>query len=132
MKIAFIIRGVPGSGKSTVAKHLAGGLGRIVSADHYFEKDGQYRFVREDLGKAHFQCRVAFTEAVADEVPVIVVDNTNIKKRDYEYYEDFGSRHGYTVVTVVMENMDPVICHARNTHAVPLETIQRMTANFER
>ncbi len=132
MKTAYIIRGIPGSGKSAVSKQIAGSAGRIVSADHYFEKDGQYRFVREDLGKAHFKCRVAFTEAIDDEVEVIVVDNTNIKKADYEFYVDYATNRGYAVVTVVVEQMDPQVCFARNTHAVPLEAIQRMASRFER
>jgi predicted kinase len=131
-KTVFIMRGIPGSGKSAVAWRLAGPVGVIASADHYFERSGQYGFVREELGRAHDYCKDEFMGAIEEGRPVVVVDNTNIKKHDYVFYEDYAKDHEYAVVTVVMEEMDPQVCFARNDHAVPLATIERMASQFER
>ena len=43
-KTLYILRGIPGSGKTTHAKRLAGTNGVIISADDYFMRDGEYCF----------------------------------------------------------------------------------------
>lgn len=35
-RIVYIMRGLPGSGKSTMAKNMAGATGSVVSADDFF------------------------------------------------------------------------------------------------
>src|SRR5581483_4813158 len=109
----FIMRGVPGSGKSAVAEHIAGERKAIASADHYFEKKGGYRFAKEQLGKAHDFCRERFLELIKNKERCIVVDNTNVQRRDYLYYERTARQHGYAVVTVVVEELDPAVCYKR-------------------
>ena len=40
-KVLYIVRGIPGSGKSTFAKSLGG---THFEADMFFMKDGEYKF----------------------------------------------------------------------------------------
>jgi predicted kinase len=124
------MRGIPGSGKSGLAELLAGARKAIASADHYFDMKG--KFAPAELGIAHKFCQDQFMKFIATGEPMIVVDNTNIKRRDFEFYTTTAKDNGYAVVTVIAEEMDPKVCFARNQHAVPLATIERMAATFER
>ena len=53
-KFCFIMRGVPGSGKSTVASKIKGENGIIHSTDDYFiDANGEYQFDKTLLAKNH-------------------------------------------------------------------------------
>jgi NEDD4-binding protein 2 len=47
------MRGVPGSGKSTKAKKLAGTDGLIYSTDDFFMKNGEYVYDVKSIGEYH-------------------------------------------------------------------------------
>ena len=51
-----LIRGLPGSGKTTMARVLALVGYEHHEADHYFERDGAYKFDPADLPKVHQAC----------------------------------------------------------------------------
>ena len=53
MKQLILLRGLPGSGKSTFAKSL-GGI--HIEADQYFMQDGEYKFDASQLKHAHNYC----------------------------------------------------------------------------
>ena len=132
MKSAYILRGLPGCGKSTLAKEIANNLDAIVSADYYFMKGGKYVFEPRNLGAAHSACRKAFTEALVKGIHPVVVDNTNIKLADFLWYEQEAIGHGYIAFIVEVHSGDPDEELARrNSHGVPLATITKMRKNFE-
>ena len=56
--VMFLMRGVPGSGKSTIVKHLMKMFhtDSICSADQYFSRNGRYRFDQKQLKQAHEYC----------------------------------------------------------------------------
>jgi predicted kinase len=128
MRVVYIMRGIPGSGKSTLIRYLNFmGTGAVVSADDYFVNDrGEYRFDPTLLGKAHEECKRKFKEACEEEVTNIFVDNTNIKKKDFKPYIQIARNHGYSVVELKLWEEDVEKCFNRNTHGVPKETIARM------
>lgn len=133
-----IMRGVPGSGKSTWAKNLRqvtydqGLLPIIVSADMYFTASGQYMFDPTKLGEAHRWCMSSFINSCNDHMNPIIVDNTNINLEDISPYVAVGEALGYDVEIVQIET-DPEIAAARNTHGVPkakvIEMARRMQVN---
>lgn len=128
MKLVTIMRGIPGSGKSTYTKQFPNAV--ICSADHYFEKDGEYRFDKNKLGVAHHQCKMRFHAALIDGEEHVIVDNTNMTLREMEDYIMEAKFFGYPVEFVEVEC--PVeIAHARNAHGVPLEAVKRMAARFQ-
>ncbi len=55
-KKLYIVRGVPGSGKSTFAKSIAKSW-QIFEADDYFVKNGKYEFNFSHLRDAHDSCK---------------------------------------------------------------------------
>lgn len=128
----YIIRGLPGSGKSTIAQALAGATGVIVSADDFFIENGKYKFDGIKLGKAHESCRLKFVEALEKQISRVVVDNTNITKDWYKFYEDTAKSLGYQVaVLCVHTDLTDAQLAKRNKHGCPEQTIKKMRERFE-
>jgi tRNA uridine 5-carbamoylmethylation protein Kti12 len=147
-KTVVIMRGWPGSGKSTLVERLmsrlcSGHIGTeahdlygvfIASADHFFiDHDGIYRWKRELMKEAHQQCMAKFLQALGGRT-LIFVDNTNIKQKDYNEYVERGIKAGFKVYQAIPETLwmdDLDECYKRNLHGVPRETIERMMGDFE-
>jgi len=136
MKTAFIMRGLPGSGKSCLADLLKGLLMQmpvVVSADHFFtDKDGHYEFDPTKISQAHEQCKERFYEAVEGNINTIIVDNTNVLYNHWIVYADHARANGYQVITCVVEEWDAEKCAKRGSHGVPLEVTKRMAQEFQR
>lgn len=127
MKV-IILRGVPGSGKSTESKKHPDAY--IVSADHYFiGKDGIYRFDMDKIASAHGQCKAKFEVALAEKRPLVIVDNTNTTVKELKFYVETAKSAGY-VVEIVRIDCDPEVAAARNIHGVPKASVLKMAARL--
>jgi predicted kinase len=127
----YIMRGLPGSGKSTKAKELAGSLGQIFSTDEYFMQDGKYRFDASRLPEYHRRNLDDSTMAMRRGTGVVVIDNTNIEPFHFEKYLESGRLYGYQVEFVEFDPTnysDAKIKElaSRNTHQVPESAIRSM------
>lgn len=125
MKNFIILRGVSGSGKTTVASFIEelalGSFGRctIATADDYFMKDGVYKFNKFGLGKAHETCKRKVETAMSFNVPVVVLANTNTTEKDFKPYIELAEKYKYKIISLVVENR-----HGnKNIHDVPEETL---------
>ena len=127
----FIMRGIPGSGKSTLTKDIKNVSlqknyqCRVLSADDFFTfSNGEYDFNPVFLKDAHEDCLRDFCNRITAGYFVIVVDNTNIDPQDFDHYVKIATAFGYKVnivsLFVTPETGD------RNIHKVPPETINRM------
>lgn len=123
MKKLAIMRGIPGSGKSTYAGNVLKDF-RVISADHYFIVDGEYRFNPAKLSEAHKSCMLKFLEAT-ERGENVVVDNTNIGVEELAPYVAVGEAREYEV-SIFEFDVDPVIAAKRNLHKVPEEKIMQM------
>lgn len=132
MKIAYIMRGIPGSGKSTVASELAGESGVIHSTDDFFYDDGGvYRFDPNLLGRNHARNQAAFRESLSLGISPVVCDNTNSQRWEFEPYVELAKEQGYIVAVVSLSHPDPDVAAARNVHGVSAEVIRRMINRWE-
>lgn len=123
MKV-YIMRGLPGSGKTRWVQSRVG-YQTVASADHYFQKDGEYRFDASKLAEAHQECLRAFLRSVEHGALTIIVDNTNIRAWEMSPYIAIAEAFGYDVEIVeVRTSVDT--CIARNAHEVSEETIWKM------
>lgn len=124
MSKVIILRGCSGSGKSTYTRGVPGDK-KVFSADHFFEDGaGVYRFDASKLGEAHGKCLRDYNAAVvAGDPATLIVDNTNPSAVDVAPYASLALAYGreLQVITVLCK---PEIAYARNTHAVPLKTVQ--------
>ena len=132
MKNLYIIRGLPGSGKSTIAKSL-GKSWQIFEADQFFMKNGKYEFDGSKLKDAHDWCKRKVHNAMHPNLvnPLffsnIVISNTFTQEWEMKPYIDLANQYGYTIFTIVVENR-----HGNSSvHNVPEETINKMKNRFE-
>jgi predicted kinase len=131
MKIAYIMRGVPGSGKSTVARQIAGNTGVIHSTDDYFVTNGEYCFDSSKIHEHREATYRAFCESLKDGVEVVICDNTNIHPQHFRCYAKSAEKAGYLVAYVVMPHPDPEIAARRNVHKVSEHAIRRMIQSWK-
>ena len=136
MKELFLLRGLPGAGKSTLAKSLASS-GYHFEADTYFiNKDGEYKFDGSKLKEAHQYCQAAVEEAMSWDQNIeqalksdwrgIVVSNTFTQAWEMQPYYDLAEKYGYRVYSLVVENRHG----GENVHNVPREKIEEMARRF--
>ena len=121
----YIVRGLPGSGKSTFAKSLGG---VHYEADMFFmDENSEYKFDGSKLSDAHNWCRHKVMDAMKDGEPIIVVSNTFTREWEMESYILLGEELGYTTFVAIVENRHG----GKNTHGVPENTIEIMRSRFE-
>ncbi len=129
MKCLTLIRGLPGSGKSSLAELM---LGATVSADDYFVVEGGYNFDPARLGLAHAACQVSTRLELAAGRPVVVA-NTFSQKWEIEPYlviaKTFGAR--LYVADLYDGGLTDLELFERNVHGVPLEVITTMRERWE-
>jgi predicted kinase len=123
MKELFLLRGLPGAGKSTLAKSLGG---KHIEADMYFEFEGKYEFDSSKLKEAHAWCQNAVRIWMINQVPKVVVSNTFTQTWEMDYYFELAKEHGYRVYSLVVENRHG----GENIHNVPKEKIEEMARRF--
>jgi len=139
-----IMRGIPGSGKSTKAKSLVG-EGVIHSTDTLIEATGDYagyfkRMVESkdwsQHGRMHNSNFKNAQTSMLNGVSPVVVDNTSIKASEPKKYVEAALRMGLdeaniTIVDVADGGVSVEVLAERNTHNVPLDTIKRMSASHK-
>lgn len=133
-KNLYIVRGLPGSGKSTFALNLVGADFLVCEADKYFMVDGEYKFDGSKLKDAHEFCRNTVETYMRDNVEAndqfyrqIAVSNTFTQEWEMQPYIDLAKKYGYTVFTIIVENRHGGV----NQHGVPDEALTRMRDRFE-
>lgn len=131
MAHVIIMRGLPGSGKTTWVRDNAPGDAIIVSADTYFMQNGRYQFDPSKIAEAHNDCLRRFVAALQERTsPTIVVDNTNLRVTEIAPYYRLAEAFGYTPI-VVWVHQHPDACANRNIHNVPRDAILKMMTATE-
>jgi|TARA_R110002126_G_scaffold275047_1_gene420403 NEDD4-binding protein 2 len=139
-KICYILRGLPGSGKSMIAKNLRDSHthARVFSTDRFFMVDGEYQFDPSKLGEYHTQNLAQATHFMekgkkySSDI-LCIIDNTNTQHWEYEKYEEVAKENGFMVQIITVEwNINDIPLYAeRNSHGVPEEAIYRMAERWE-
>lgn len=136
MRTVYILRSLPGAGKSYLAKQLIEKYsGVILSTDDYWIRpDNIYDFNYKLIGAAHDWNKNRFLNELEKKTHVIIIDNTNTTWKEIKFYALHAVRNEYIVHVCEPETTwryDVEECFKRNTHNVPKESIQKMLDRFE-
>jgi predicted kinase len=129
MKELILLRGLPGAGKTTLAKRLSP---IVIEADQYFyDIDGNYCFDSSNLNNAHNYCQSqtkAWMKIKTDQVNTnrIVVSNTFTTESELEPYYKLAEEFNYKVFSLIVENRHD----SKSIHNVPEERINKMRNRF--
>ena len=116
-----LVRGLPGSGKSTYAKKM--GIFHIES-DMYFYRNGIYTYDPLCISTAHYWCKKTFENACLCGIEC-VVSNTFTQKWELDPYIKIAEGLGYTIEIICMKGK------YGNIHNVPKEILEQMENRFE-
>jgi tRNA uridine 5-carbamoylmethylation protein Kti12 len=142
-KFLYIMRGVSGSGKSTIASLLKSSIRRVYgscavySTDNlWYDSKGIYQFDPKKLREKHKQNQDHVRAAMTISIPNIIVDNTNTTQKETQPYLDLAKEYGYTVQVITVScNLDVAKLRNRKRpvdRMVPEEVIDRQNARMER
>lgn len=118
-----LIRGLPGSGKSTMAKTLYKDLVH-VEADMFYIDNGVYKFDAKKISSVHWWCQTKTLMNLINEKSV-VVSNTFVKAWELQPYIKMAEELMIDIEIITATG------NYSNIHGVPQTTIDRMENNWE-
>lgn len=141
-KSIVVIRGLPGSGKTTLARNLkfeeTYGDSIICEADDFFldkYNSDQYLFDKRLIHYAHQYCISKVIRGLfVGNFDTALVSNTSTTIKEIRPYMEIALEYELDFYITEPENPDKdnvQKCFERNIHNVPLETIERMKKRWE-
>lgn len=123
-KTIVLLRGLPGSGKSTTARTF--GLPTFEADDYFYDGD-QYKFDASKIRDAHKSCQDRVRFAMENGINKLIVSNTFTQEWEMEFYYDLAKELNYRVISLIVENR-----HGnQSVHDVPQDTINKMNNRFD-
>lgn len=130
MKTMFLIRGVPGIGKTTFAKNLLEEhvndipLWIHIETDQYwFRPDGTYDFNFKYLSNAHEWCYRTVKSKLG--MKSVIVSNTFTTHKEMVPYIDLATEFDYKLIVIRCGT------EYGSIHSVPETTMEKMRNRFE-
>nr|XP_055061399.1 NEDD4-binding protein 2 isoform X2 [Misgurnus anguillicaudatus] len=135
--VLVLLRGAPGSGKTTLALAMLdqnpGGV--VLSTDDYFTRNGQYYYELNSLGEAHEWNHQRAKEAFEKGQTPIIIDNTNMQCWEMKPYVAMAQKYRYKVLFREPDTWwkaKPRELEKRTRHQVTKEKIRRMLDRYDR
>lgn len=123
--VLILLRGIPGSGKSTTAKTLFPNYIHREADMYWYDEFGNYNFDINKLKNAHDWCQNEVHRAMEHKLN-IVVSNTFTTEKELKPYYELAKKHDYGVISLIVENRHEGV----NIHNVPKETLNKMETRF--
>lgn len=120
----YLIRGLPGSGKTTLAQGIADVV--CENDDFFTELDGSYHFQPSELEYAKASCLGKCRLAMEQGVTRIAVSNTFVHEEGLKPYQELAAKYGYVCHVMTVENRQ----RTENIHGVKWDAVERMKKNF--
>ncbi|XP_048790560.1 NEDD4-binding protein 2-like 2 isoform X3 [Lagopus muta] len=135
-KVLLILRGLPGSGKSTLSRFLLDHSrdGVALSTDDYFRQQDGYTYNAAQLGDAHDWNQKRAKQAMEQGKSPVIIDNTNTQAWEMKPYVEVALEKGYRVEFREPDTwwkFDPEELEKRNKHGVTREKIAQMLERYE-
>lgn len=126
----ILLRGLPGSGKTTLSKVLSDNhKWPVFSVDDYFvnEATGEYLFDYKSNHLAYQNCLNKAEKAMKALTEKVFIDNTLTLDWEIEPYFKLAAKYHYRVFVVTVENRH----HGQNQHQISQEQIQKMAQKYK-
>ncbi|MCC6371921.1 MAG: ATP-binding protein [Bacteroidia bacterium] len=130
MRSLILLRGLPGAGKSTLAKTLSDNLKwPVFSVDDYFTDPvtGAYHFEFDKNHLAYKQCEQTTKQAMQNGVEKIFLDNTFTLEWEMEPYFKLAAQFNYTVHVITVEKRHS----GKNIHNISNDQLQKMADKYK-
>jgi predicted kinase len=130
MNSIVLLRGLPGSGKSTLGNLLSeNGKYPVFSVDSYFTNKvtGEYNFEYDKNYLAYKECQEKTIEAIINKVEKIFIDNTFTLDWEIEVYFKLAKEYDYQIHVVTVENYH----NSKNVHFINDDSIQKMASKYK-
>lgn len=141
-KVLIIMRGVPGSGKSYLSRHileqtvgLHTGQPHILSTDDYFMINGKYVHNPNMLQEAHGWNHNRAFNSMRIGVSPVIIDNTNTEMWEMRPYATMACDYGYLIEILEPDthwcfNEKELV--RRTVHSVPKLKIREMIERYQK
>ena len=129
----ILVRGIPGSGKSTVAQQIRKHAPNTkhYEADAFFtNSQGEYTFKSSLIKAAHNWCQSKTEKALKDGDDVIV-SNTFSQIWEMQTYLDMGLKYNCNIQVYELSPEPVLQGKQKNIHSVPDDTILKMLKRWE-
>lgn len=130
MNSLILLRGLPGSGKTTLAKELSeNGKYPVFSVDDFFtdKANGNYNFQFDKNHLAYKQCGDNTRKAMEQGQPKIFLDNTFTLEWEMEPYFKLAAEFSYAIFVLTVENRHS----GKNMHAIADDQIKKMAQKYK-
>lgn len=121
----YLVRGLPGAGKTTFARSIVPPSSVFSADDYFYDAEGNYHFDVGRLWPAHRSCQLAVAKAMKHGGDIAVA-NTFTRYREMKPYVKLAEEHGYRVFSLIVENRHGNV----SLHNVPEEDVERMRQRF--
>lgn len=128
IKHLILLRGLPGSGKTTLANMLSEGKYPVFSVDDYFTgENGSYNFKFEENHLAYKKCEDNIRASMKKGESKIFVHNTCTLDWELEIYFTLAKDFDYQISVLTVENYH----ESENRHSISKEQIRKMAEKYK-
>ncbi|MBP8083352.1 MAG: AAA family ATPase [Spirochaetes bacterium] len=129
-KSLFLLRGLPGAGKTAIAGILSeNGKYPVFSIDDYFTDDltGDYTFDYKTNHLAYKHCEKMTFEALSSGFEKVFVHNTFTAEWEMEPYFKMASDFSYLIFVLTVENRHG----GKNIHEISSDQLHKMAEKYK-
>ena len=125
----ILLRGLPGSGKSSLAQLLSENKSYpVLSIDSFFtNENGDYLFRFEENHKAYNYCESATKTCLENGIEKVFVDNTFTMEWEMEPYFKMAAYFNYYLFVITVEKHHS----GKNIHQIPEEQLKKMAEKYQ-
>ena len=135
-KQLIILRGLPGSGKTTLAHTITkkNNGGSIISTDDFFMTNEGYIYDPKKLHEAVHSAISNAELAMVNQESLIIIDNVNSRLWEAKLYIQNAIKYGYEITIVEPDTEwknDVHILYQKNQHNIPIKYINYLKNQWD-